>query len=102
MRCAGPLTWPGTCWGRYSTAGSARSPTWRNRTMEPGNLENLMEKVKVIAHGPHADLLNKLVDLLYERKMEEPEYFSPEDLAAIEEGLRASLSGDRTQFIPWE
>jgi len=70
--------------------------------MERANLENLFEKVEIIAHGPHAELLNKLIDLLYEREMEEPEYFSPEDLAAIEEGMQASLSGDRSQFIPWE
>jgi len=25
--------------------------------MEPANLESLVEKVKAIAHGPHADLL---------------------------------------------
>lgn len=70
--------------------------------MERANLENLFEKVETIAHGPHAELLNKFIDLLYEREMEEPEYFSPEDLAAIEEGMKASLSGDRSQFIPWE
>jgi hypothetical protein len=69
--------------------------------MERSNLENLFEKVETIAHGPHAELLNKLVDLLYEG-VEEPEYFSPEDMAAIEEGMKASLSGDRSQFIPWE
>ena len=70
--------------------------------MESGSLENLMEKVETIASGPHAELLNKFIDLLYEREMQEPEYFSPEDLAAIEEGIQASLSGDRSQFIPWE
>jgi hypothetical protein len=70
--------------------------------MERANLDNLLEKVETIAHGPRAGLLNKLIDLLYEREMEEPEYFSPEDLAAIEEGMKASLSGDRSQFIPWE
>lgn len=69
--------------------------------MEPSNLETLFEKVKVIADGPNADLLNKFIDLLYEREMEE-EYFSPEDLAAIEEGMQASLSGDRSQFISLE
>ena len=69
--------------------------------MERANLETLFEKVETIAHGPHADLLNKLVDLLYER-VEEPEYFSPEDMAAIEEGMQASLSGDRSQFISLE
>ncbi len=70
--------------------------------MEPGSLETLFKKVKAIAHGPHAELLQKFIDLLYEREMEEPEYFSPEDLAAIEEGMKASLSGDRSQFISLE
>jgi hypothetical protein len=69
--------------------------------MESGHLEALFEKVKAIAHGPHAELLEKFIDLLYEHE-HEPEYFSPEDLAAIDEGMRASLSGDRSQFIPWE
>jgi len=63
-------------------------------------MEQLCAKVKAIAQGPNADLLKKFIDLLYQE--EEPEYFSPEDLAAIEEGMKASLSGDRTQFIPWE
>ena len=70
--------------------------------MEASNLEALFEKVRTIAHGPYADLLNKLIDLLYERETQEEEYFSPEDLAAIEEGMKASLSGDRSQFISWE
>jgi len=70
--------------------------------MERPNLEALFEKVRSIAHGPHADLLNKLIDLLYERETQEEEYFLPEDLAAIEEGMKASLSGDRSQFIPWD
>ena len=70
--------------------------------MERANLEALFEKVETIAHGPHAELLNKLIDLLYEREEQELEYFSPEDMAAIEEGMQASLSGDRSQFIPWE
>ncbi|MBM4274495.1 MAG: hypothetical protein FJ134_08560 [Deltaproteobacteria bacterium] len=63
-------------------------------------IEQLCAKVKAIAQGPNADLLKKFIDLLYQE--EEPEYFSPEDLAAIEEGMKASLSGDRSQFIPWE
>jgi hypothetical protein len=70
--------------------------------MERANLEALFEKVETIAHGPHAETLHKLIDLLYEREMEEPEYFSPEDFAAIEEGMKASLSGDRSQFISLE
>jgi hypothetical protein len=67
--------------------------------METGNLENLVEKVKAIAHGPHADLLEKFIDLLYEKEMEEPEYFSPEDEAAIAEG-KAQIA--RGETIPWE
>jgi hypothetical protein len=50
------------------------------------DLDQTLQKVKTIAQGPNADLLMKFIDLLYEREMEEPEYFSPEDLAAIEEG----------------
>lgn len=65
--------------------------------MEPANLESLMEKVKTIAQGPHADLLNKFIDLLYEH--EEPEYFSPEDLAAIEQG-KAQIA--RGETVSWE
>jgi hypothetical protein len=38
--------------------------------------------VVAIAWGPSADLLLKLIDLLYDREMMElePEYFSPEEL----------------------
>ncbi len=41
--------------------------------------------MKTIAQGPNADLLMKFIDLLYEGEMQEPEYFSPEDLAARKE-----------------
>jgi len=61
--------------------------------MAPGNLETLVEKVKVIAHGPHADLLEQFIDLLYERQRE-PEYFSPEDLAAIAAGKAQIARGE--------
>ncbi len=37
--------------------------------MERPNLEALFEKVRSIAHGPHAALLHKLIDLLYEREI---------------------------------
>lgn len=62
--------------------------------MEPINLETMLEKVATIAHGPHAELLEKLIDLLYEREMEEPEYFSPEDLAAIAAGKAEIARGE--------
>jgi hypothetical protein len=61
--------------------------------MEPGNLENLVEKVKAIAQGPNADLLKKFIDLLYGQE-HEPEYFSPKDLAAIEEGKAQIARGE--------
>jgi hypothetical protein len=67
--------------------------------MEATNLETMLAKVEIIAHGPHADLLEKFIDLLYEREMEESEYFSPEDLAAIEEG-KAQIG--RGETISWE
>lgn len=66
--------------------------------MEPSNLQSLFEKVEAIAHGPHAALLEKFIDLLY-REIEEPEYFSPEDLAAIEEG-KAQIA--RGETVSWE
>jgi hypothetical protein len=68
--------------------------------MEMQNELDLMcGKVKAIAQGPNADLLKKFIDLLYEREMEEPEYFSPEDLAAIEEG-KAQIA--RGEFVTLE
>jgi hypothetical protein len=60
-------------------------------------IEQLCAKVKAIAQGPNADLLKKFIDLLYQE--EEPEYFSPEDLAAIEEG-KAQLA--RGETVSWE
>ena len=66
--------------------------------MKSGNLENLVEKVKAIAQGPNAELLKKFIDLLYGQE-HEPEYFSPEDLAAIEEG-KAQIA--RGETVSWE
>jgi hypothetical protein len=59
-------------------------------------LEELFDKVKIIAAGPNGDLLRRLVDLLYER---EEEYFSPEDLVAIQEGLGQIERGEK---ISWD
>jgi predicted transcriptional regulator len=53
--------------------------------------DDLMVKVKAISQGSNADLFRKLVDILYER---EEEYFSPEDLAAIEEGIKEFERGE--------
>lgn len=63
--------------------------------MEPA-MEELFGKVKIIAAGPNGDLLRRFVDLLYER---EEEHFSPEDLAAIQEGL-AQI--ERGETISWD
>ena len=61
--------------------------------MEAHNeVDLLCTKVKAISQGPNAELLKKFIDLLYDQEMQEdePEYFSPEDMAAIEEGMKAS------------
>ena len=52
-------------------------------------MDLLVDKVKVIAQTAHADLLIKFVDLLYDQAQLDQgmEYFSPEDLAEIAEGL---------------
>jgi predicted transcriptional regulator len=62
--------------------------------MEPTQ-EDLFDKVKIIASGPNRDLLRHFVDFLYAR---EEETFSPEDLAAIEEGLGQI---ERGETISW-
>jgi hypothetical protein len=48
-------------------------------------LDQIVEKVKVIIQGSHGALFGKVVDSFFE--LSEPEYFSPEDLADIEEGM---------------
>jgi hypothetical protein len=48
-------------------------------------LDQIIEKVKVIVQGSHGALFGKVVDSFFE--LSEPEYFSPEDLADIEEGM---------------
>ncbi|MFP3867485.1 MAG: hypothetical protein ACLFUU_04870 [Desulfobacteraceae bacterium] len=60
-------------------------------------IEQLCAKVRAIAQGPDADLLKKFIDLLYQEHL--PEYFSPEDLAAIEEG-KAQI--DRGEYVTLE
>jgi predicted transcriptional regulator len=54
-------------------------------------IDDLVVKIKAIAQGPNADLLLRLVDMLYEQ---EEEYFSPEDLAAIQEGIKEFERGE--------
>jgi hypothetical protein len=69
-------------------------------------IEDLMDKVKTIAQGPNADLLGKLVDILYEREQPQEQYdeepLSLKELAAIEEADEAKRRGDKDYFISWE
>jgi hypothetical protein len=58
--------------------------------------EELFDKVKIISSGPNRDLLRHFVDFLYAR---EEETFSPEDMAAIEEGLAQIKRGET---ISWD
>lgn len=69
-------------------------------------IDDLVVKVKAIAQGTNADLLLRLVDMLYEREKVQEQYddepLSPEELAAIEEADEAKRRGDKDYFIPWE
>jgi len=73
--------------------------------MQPA-INDLMNKIKAIAQGPNADLLRKLVDVLYEqseRKDEvDEEPFSAEDLAAIKEGEEAFKRGEFISLEEYE
>jgi hypothetical protein len=73
--------------------------------MEP-TLDDLIVKVKAIAQGPNAQLLSKLVDVLYEQAERREEYddepFSPEDLAAIKEGEEAFKKGEFISLEDYE
>jgi len=55
------------------------------------SIDDLIDKVKVIAQGPNSNALEKFIDYLYEQ---EEEIFSPEDLADIEEGFAQIRRGD--------
>jgi hypothetical protein len=70
------------------------------------SIADLMVKVEAIAQGPNAELLSKLVDILYEREQLQERYddepLSPEELAAIEEADEARKRGDKDYFVPWE
>jgi hypothetical protein len=71
--------------------------------MEKGMDQDLLNKFKVVAQGPEADLLREFVDLLYYRREElDTEPLSPEEQAALEEGREALRRGDKSYFTPWE
>jgi hypothetical protein len=73
--------------------------------MEPA-LDDLMMKIKTITQGPNAELLCKLVDVLYEEAERREEFdeepFSPEDLAAIKEGEEAFKRGEFISLEDYE
>jgi hypothetical protein len=73
--------------------------------MEPA-LADLMLKIKAIAQGPNAELLCKLIDVLYEEAERREEFdeepFSAEDLAAIQEGEEAIKRGEFISLEDYE
>ena len=73
--------------------------------MEPA-IDDLMSKIKAIAQGPNAELLRKLVDVLYEQAERKEEFdeepFSAEDLAAIQEGEEAFKRGEFISLEEYE
>jgi predicted transcriptional regulator len=54
--------------------------------------DDLVAKVKAVAQSQHGELFSKIVDDFYEQVTEE--YFSPEDLAEIEEGFAQIKRGE--------
>ena len=73
--------------------------------MEPA-LDDLLLKIKAISQGPNAELLHKLVDVLYEQAERREEYdeepFSPEDLKAIQEGEESFKRGEFISLEDYE
>ncbi len=58
-------------------------------------------KVAAILRTDDADLLKRLVDIIFERHYD-PEPLSPGELAAIKEAEEARRRDDKDYFIPWE
>lgn len=54
-------------------------------------IQDMVAKVRAIAKGPHGELFFKVVERFFEQT--EPEYFSPEDLKDIEEGMEDIRQG---------
>jgi hypothetical protein len=69
-------------------------------------IDDLMVKIKAITQGPNAELLYKLVDVLYEQAARREEYdeepFSTEDMAAIKEGEEAFKRGEFISLEDYE
>jgi len=60
-------------------------------SLNEGVIEEMVAKVRAIAKGPHGELFFKMVDTFLEQT--EPEIFTEEDLADIEEGLEDIRQG---------
>jgi predicted transcriptional regulator len=69
----------------------------QTESLEDSTLEDLVSKVKAVAKGPQRELFAKIVDNFFEEI--EEEYFSPEDLADIQEGLEEIKRGE---YLSWE
>ena len=64
---------------------------------DDNTLEDLVSKVKAVAKSPQGELFAKIVDTFFEQI--EEEYFSPEDLADIREGVEEIKRGE---YVSWE
>jgi hypothetical protein len=61
--------------------------------------QDFLAKIEAIDQGPNADLLRRLVDLLYDQ---EGEYFSAADLAEIERGEEEIRRGELVSLEEYE
>jgi predicted transcriptional regulator len=67
--------------------------------METSINQDFLAKIEAIAQGPNADLLRRLVDLLYNQG---EEYFSEADLAEIERGEEEIRRGECVSLEEYE
>jgi predicted transcriptional regulator len=67
--------------------------------METSINQDFLAKIEAIAQGPNADLLRRLVDLLYNQG---EEYFSEADLAEIERGEEEIRRGEFVSLEEYE
>jgi predicted transcriptional regulator len=58
---------------------------------EEGPIEEMLAKVRAIAKGPHRELFSQVVETFFQQT--EPEIFTEEDLADIEEGMEDIRQG---------
>ena len=62
---------------------------------------DIHNKVSALLKTADADLLRRLVDILFERHYD-PEPLSPTELAAIKEAEETRRRGNKEYFTPWE